>query len=250
MEKAIRSLMEIEDNMEQILKKRKFGIAIARVLCPAVLETGQEYKREEIIQLIYEYYAKVLGGSVERKKVALTVKSFVKDRNYFERLEYYQGDRGYYRYIGSNPNHVTKHHLEEDDSNASIMVENTKLSTAILEVIADTKSYPVCITQNDIINNNAIKENFGSISIGTIVFHIKMLEEAGLIEAEFRDRVTFDGTTRFAKIIGLTKQGSDHIKYIRSPFWDKAMQELKSADKPLTIQLIFSVCDKLIRRFK
>ena len=130
------------------------------------------------------------------------------------------------------------------------MIEDTELSTTILEVIANTKSYPARITQDDIRNSGAIKESFKNINTDAIVFHIKMLEEAGLIEAKFRDISTFQSAAYHATVIGLTKQGSDYIKYIRSPFWDKAMQELESADKPLTIQLIFSLCDKLIRHFK
>ena len=125
MEKAARSLVEMEGSVEQLskLKKRKFGIAIVRLLCHIMLETGREYKREKIIQLIYDYYTKMLGGNVERKKVALAIKSFVKDRDYFERLEYYQGDRGYYRYIGpANTNYFTIAYLEleRDGGSASI----------------------------------------------------------------------------------------------------------------------------------
>ena len=129
------------------------------------------------------------------------------------------------------------------------MVEDPKLSTAILEVVADTESYPARITQDDIEDSDAIKENFENISTDAIVFHIKMLEEACLIEAKFLDASTLQSAEYYVTIVGLTKQGSDHIKYIRSPFWDKAKQNLKSAGKPETIQLIFSLCDKLIRQF-
>lgn len=114
-------LENTEKNITEVLKERKFGIAIARFLCPIVLETGQKYKREKIIQLIYDYYTKLSGKDVERKKVTLTVKAFVNDRNYFKRLEHYHGDRGYYRYIGpSDPNLVSKPHLEKTGDNTSI----------------------------------------------------------------------------------------------------------------------------------
>ena len=130
------------------------------------------------------------------------------------------------------------------------MVENVKLSTTILEVIADTESYPANINQDGIRNSDAIKENFENINLGIIVFHINMLVEAGLVEAEFGDILPLsDSKTYYVTIIGLTKQGSDHVRYIRSSFWDKAKQELESDGKPLTIQLIFSLCDKLIRQF-
>ena len=127
------------------------------------------------------------------------------------------------------------------------MVEDIKLSTAILGVIADTKSYPMRMSPEDIMDSDAIKENFQNISIDAIVFHIKMLEEVGFIEAKFRDIPTFDGTAYLVKIIGLTKKGSDCVKCIRSSFWGKAKQKLRSAGKPETIQLIFSVCEKLIQ---
>ena len=94
------------------------------------------------------------------------------------------------------------------------MIENAKLSETILKVIADTEIYPARITPEDIENSNAIKENFKDIDNATIVFHIKMLEEDGLIEAKFRDNTTFNDTTRFFTIIGLTKKGSDYVKYI------------------------------------
>ena len=121
MEKATRSLVEMKETVGQVLRKRKFGIATVRFLCPVVLAMGREYKREKIIQLIYDYYTRVSGKSIEKEKVALTVKSFVKDRDNFERFKYYNGDRGYYRYIGpSNPDHVIKYHLEEDGDSEPI----------------------------------------------------------------------------------------------------------------------------------
>ena len=128
------------------------------------------------------------------------------------------------------------------------MIENTKLSETILKVIADTESYPARITPEDIRNSNAIKENFKDIDNATIVFHIKMLEEDGLIEAKFHDRPTLSGTASLVTIIGLTKKGSDYVKYIESPFWKQAIKDLKSSDKPQNLQLIFSLCDKLISR--
>ena len=100
------------------------------------------------------------------------------------------------------------------------MIENTKLSETILKVIADTEIYPARITPEDIENSNAIKENFKDIDNATIVFHIEILEEDGLIEAKFHDNTTFNGTTRFFTIIGLTKKGSDHVKHIESPLCD------------------------------
>ena len=39
------------------------------------------------------------------------------------------------------------------------MIEDEKLSAAILELIADDESYPAHITAEAIINSNAIKEN-------------------------------------------------------------------------------------------
>ena len=80
-----------------------------------------------------------------------------------------------------------------------------------------------------------------------IVFHIKMLEEAGLIDAELDYIFTFNNATcRVKRIIGLTKQGSDYVKYIRSPWWNKAVKSLESSKKPLTLQLIYSICKELI----
>ena len=130
------------------------------------------------------------------------------------------------------------------------MIEDVKLSTAILEVIADDESYPARITTDDIRNSNAIKESFKDIDDAKIIFHMKMLEGAGLIDAKFRYKSTLDGATCLVKIIGLTKQGSDYVKYIRSPLWKQAIKSVESSkgSMPFTIQLIYSICDKLIER--
>ena len=128
------------------------------------------------------------------------------------------------------------------------MIEDAEISKAILEVVADTESYPARLTQDDIRDSDTIKKSFENISSDVIVFHVKMLEEAYLIEAEFRDHRTLSSATRNVTIIGLTKEGSDYVKNIRSPFWNKAMQKLKSVGKPLTIQSIYSLCEKLIQQ--
>ena len=132
------------------------------------------------------------------------------------------------------------------------MIEDVKLSAAILEVIADDESYPVRITVEDIRNSNTIKESFKDIDEAKIVFHIKMLEGAGLIDAEFRYKSTLDGTTCLVKIIGLTKPGSDYVKYIRSPLWKQAIKSIENSKEsmPFTIQLIYSICDKLILKWQ
>ena len=107
------------------------------------------------------------------------------------------------------------------------MRENTKLSETILKIIADSKSYPARIEPLDIRNNDAIKENFKDISNNKIVFHAKILEEAGLIDAKFRDKEALNSATRFVSIIGLTKKGSDLVEYIESPFWKRAIKRFE-----------------------
>ncbi len=128
------------------------------------------------------------------------------------------------------------------------MREDIKLSETILKIIADKESYPAHIEPSDIRNNDAIKENFKNISDGKIVFHAKMLEEEGLIEAEFRDKKILDNMIRLVNIIGLTKKGSNYIKYIESSLWEQTMKDLKNAKKPLTMELAYSVCEKLINK--
>ena len=130
------------------------------------------------------------------------------------------------------------------------MIENTELSTTILEVIADTESYPANLTQDNIRNSDAIRESFGGLSTDVIVFHEKMLEETGLIKVRFDNTTTFvyGNPTYSFTIIGLTKQGSDCIRNIKSPFWNKAKQKLKSIGKPETIQSLYSLYEKLIQQ--
>ena len=123
------------------------------------------------------------------------------------------------------------------------MREDTKLSETILKVIADDESYPALIVVDKIKDSNAIKENFKEISDEKIVFHLKMLEEEGLIEAKF-----FEDIPYLAIISRLTKKGSDYVRYIESPFWKKAIKDLENAKKPLTMQLVYSVCEKLINK--
>ena len=123
------------------------------------------------------------------------------------------------------------------------MREDIKLSEAILKIIADDESYPDRITESDIRNSDAIKENFKDINDEKIVFHAKMLKEEGLIKASFPH-----DTPYLAIINRLTKKGSDYVKYIESPFWKQAIKDLENTKKPLTMKLVYSVCEKLINK--
>ena len=123
------------------------------------------------------------------------------------------------------------------------MREDIKLSETILKIIADDESYPEIMVVDKIRDSNAIKENFKNISNDKIVFHLHMLKEEGLIDAKF-----FENVPDFAITNRLTKKGSDYVKYIESPLWSQAIKDLKNTKKPLTMQIIYSVCEKLINK--
>ena len=127
------------------------------------------------------------------------------------------------------------------------MREDPKLSETILKIIAD-ESYPAHMDVWKIRNNDAIKEKFKDISDDRLALHARMLEEEGLIEAELFHKRTLDGGACIINIIGLTKKGSDYVIYIESPLWKQAIKNLKNARKPLTMELIHSVCNKLINK--
>ena len=129
------------------------------------------------------------------------------------------------------------------------MIEDIKLSETILKIIADDESYPARMDIHKIRDSDALKENFKNISEGKIVFHLHMLKEEGLIDAKFLNKKFLDGTAAHLIYINrLTKKGSDYVKYIESPIWKRAIKDLENAKKPLTIQLIYSVCEKLIKK--
>ena len=129
------------------------------------------------------------------------------------------------------------------------MKEDAKLSKTILQIIAEDESHPARITALDIRNSNTIKENFEDIDDAKIDFHVKMLEDADLIEVKSSDISTFhQGAERYFTIIGLTKKGNDFIEYINSPLWKQAIQSIKSSKKPLTIQLIYDFCGKFFSK--
>ena len=122
------------------------------------------------------------------------------------------------------------------------MREDPELSDTILKIIADDESYPKVMVVNTIRENNAIKENFKDISDGKILFHLEMLEEGGLIKAEFYSSGMISEETLTVHINRLTKKGSDYVKYIELPFWKRAIKN------PLGIQIIYSICEKIIKQ--
>ena len=127
------------------------------------------------------------------------------------------------------------------------MREDPKLSETTLKIIAD-ESYPAHMDVWKIRNNDAIKEKFKDISDDRILLHVRMLEEEGLIEAKILHKKTLDGATCLVDIIGLTKQGSNRVRYIESSLWGQAKKNWENAKKPLIVQLIYSFCKKLINK--
>ena len=126
--------------------------------------------------------------------------------------------------------------------------EDAEISKTILEAMAAAELCPVLTDQEDIRINSAV-ENYENLSITNRVLHMEVLKKAGLMEVEFYDYLSPDDTLRHVTDpIGLTEQGRDCVKCIRSPFWDKALKQLKRVEKPETIQLLFSVCKKLIQQ--
>ena len=120
------------------------------------------------------------------------------------------------------------------------MIENEKLSETILMIIADSKSYRIDI--HDIRNSNAMKESFKNIDEAEIISSIEVLKDDGLINAKILYKPTItSGVGCIVNIRGLTKKGSDRIKYIRSPWWKKAIQWAAKKLSLLIPNLIYDV---------
>ena len=120
------------------------------------------------------------------------------------------------------------------------MTENEKLSETILMVIADSKSYRIDI--HDIRNSNAMEESFKNIDEAEIISSIQMLIDDSLIHAEIRYKPTItSGVGYIVNIRGLTKKGSDRVKYIRSSWWNKTAHWAAIRLALLIPSLIYSV---------
>jgi len=77
-----------------------------------------------------------------------------------------------------------------------------------------------------------------------VVAHVRLVADAGLVEARFVSPVNND----VGVVLRITNDGYDFLEASRQPtFWEKAKQHLKSAGLPLTVYAIRQVFDLLIK---
>lgn len=81
-------------------------------------------------------------------------------------------------------------------------------------------------------------------SVEDVVGHVRLLEDAGLVDARFSSRVGNED----AAIIRITNAGHDFLEASREPtFWQKSKQRLKDSGVPITIYAIKQVFDLLVK---
>jgi hypothetical protein len=81
-------------------------------------------------------------------------------------------------------------------------------------------------------------------SIQDVVAHVRLIDDAGLIEARFLGNIDNDG----AFVIRMTNAGYDFLEESRQPTrWEQAKAQLKAAGLPTTIAVIKTVLESLVK---
>lgn len=81
-------------------------------------------------------------------------------------------------------------------------------------------------------------------SLQEVVAHLRLIQDAGLIDARFLNAVQND----FAHVIRITNEGFDFLEASRQPtMWEKAKQQVKSAGVPVTVYALKLAVETIIK---
>jgi len=84
----------------------------------------------------------------------------------------------------------------------------------------------------------------GGHSIEDVVGHLRLIDDAGFVEARFLTTMDNDG----AIVIRMTNAGHDFLEASKQPtMWEQAKAQIKSGGLPMTISVIREVFESLIK---
>ena len=118
------------------------------------------------------------------------------------------------------------------------MVEDVELTKEILGIYADDDGFPSSIHPNEICLDLQPKHGRSKV-----IQHIVWAKDAGLLSGEAYNRTWTTTSTQYSlrRIDGLSKEGSDYIKYARSGLWEKALSHISKKSLPMTTQILAKV---------
>lgn len=124
------------------------------------------------------------------------------------------------------------------------MTEDVELTKRILGFYAEEKKFPSRI------GNEELKKKFPEIEEQVLIAHLVWAYQAGMFIGKPFDRADLMGGPQYMIIEpdGLSKLGSDYVKYSRSGFWEKAKKYAKERSAPLTTDVLSKILPRLIEQ--
>lgn len=120
------------------------------------------------------------------------------------------------------------------------MIEDVELTRKILELYADEDRWPSAIGESE------IRQAFPEESHQRLTAHFVWAADAGMFKGEaYYKEPTRVPIYQINQPDGLSKKGSDYIKYARSDLWDKAKKILQKKGVTITTSLLVKVLPKL-----
>ena len=121
------------------------------------------------------------------------------------------------------------------------MTEDIELTRKILELYADEDKWPSSIGEAE------LREAFPDVHTNVLTAHIVWAQDSGMFKGKAYEIYRHMGGVEY--IIGapdgLSKEGSDYVKYARTSLWDKAKERAKEKSVPLTTQLLAKILPQL-----
>ena len=121
------------------------------------------------------------------------------------------------------------------------MIEDVELTRKILELYADEDRWPSAI------GGTEIRQAFPNESEHRLIAHVVWAADAGMFKGQAYSSMEFMEGTQYdiGYPDGLSKVGSDYIKYARSSLWNRAKSIIKKQGVPLSTSLLAKVLPKL-----
>lgn len=118
------------------------------------------------------------------------------------------------------------------------MVEDVELTKEILGIYADEDCFPSSIHPNEICLK--LQNTHGR---SKVILHLVYAKDSGLLLGEVYQRQWTTTSTQYSprRVDGLSKEGSDYIKYARSGLWERAISHVNERSIPLTTQILAKV---------
>ena len=126
------------------------------------------------------------------------------------------------------------------------MIEDVEITRRILELYANENEFPSSIGMEELM------EALPDIPRNVLEIHIVWANDSGMFlgRAYLKTNIAYGGTEyTILTPDGLSKEGSDYVKYAQTSLWDKAKDMAQEKSVPLTTQLLARILPKLAEKF-